>query len=230
MKDGTEALRRSWWLAMVLVPTWLCNRVGPLAIGGRDIIAVVGLLALFVFPRSDGQKIRFKLMPSDVAVVALCVVCTISKHHAGLLTPLTIIDLVREWLLPYVVGRFFLQRTNDIKKFIPFAIKIFLVVAALDVFEALAQVNVMAKITGQRFGLLETGEGYRWGLKRAHCNTMHPIYNGLVLCLLFPWSIQAFHLRKKLNKNLWIVMPLVVGGATFFTASLGVRSTQDQIM
>ena len=106
--------------------------------------------------------------------LSIMITLLIKEHMA----PLTPFEFARQYLLPYLIGRLFLQRSKDIEDVAPVLSRVLLIVTVLGVLEALIRRNLVNEVFGMRFGLLETGEGDRWGMKRAIGNVRHPISTG----------------------------------------------------
>jgi hypothetical protein len=223
-KDGAHALRAGWFVAMLLCPAWQFMQVRSIHLDHRSIAAGLGLVLLFAFPRKDGLRPlkRFVLMPTDLFIgllfLSIMITLLIKEHMA----PLTPVEFGRQFLLPYLIGRLFLQRSKDIEDVAPVLSRVLLIVTVLGVLEALTRRNLVNEVFGMRFGLLETGEGYRWGMKRAIGNVRHPIFNGLMLVMVIPWTVAVHHYWKRGPKRkLWRQLPLMGAVAVFFSVSRG---------
>jgi hypothetical protein len=95
--------------------------------------------------------------------------------------------------------------------------------AALSAFamlEAVMQTNILATLSGKKWDILDRGEGYRWGLKRAQAIANHPIYFGLLLALTLPWLLVAARaaLRREAPRW-WIAVPVMAVSAAIVTVS-----------
>ena len=159
-------------------------------------------------------------MLSDLIIFLMFVSICISQTIWGGMAPLTPFDIGAQWLAPYCLGRVFLQHTDYIDDMIPVIVWMFAIVCCLDVFEAIFQKNVVNTILGKTFGLLETGEGYRWGMKRSQGNVGHPIFNGFQLVMLFPWAAEASRRAKDMNMGFFYRnVTWFAGTAAFFSIS-----------
>ena len=223
-KDGAHAMRAGWFVAILLCPAWQQLQVRSIFLDHRSIAAGLGLVLLFAFPRKDGLSPlkRFVPMPTDffMGLLFLSILITVFlKEH---LVPLTPFEFGRQLLLPYLIGRIFLQRSKDIEEIAPVLSRVILIVTVLGILEALTRRNLVNEVFGMRFGLLETGEGYRWGMKRAIGSVRHPIFNGLMLVMVIPWTVAVHHYWKRGPKRkLWRQMPLMGALAVFFSVSRG---------
>ena len=223
-RDGSHALRSGFWVAMLLGPTWLTYGLRSIQLDLRSVAAVYGLLLLIVVPRRDGLNplMRYRPAASDLLMLFLFGSILMTQFLKETVAPLTPFNLARQWLLPYVVGRFFLLRSSDIEDLAPTVFKVIGLVAVLGVIEALFRKNLVNELLGMRFGLLEQGEGYRWGMKRAQGATRHPIYNGMMLVMLFPWAVECYrYCRRGAHRALWKLTPVLCATACFFAVSRG---------
>jgi hypothetical protein len=223
-KDGAHAMRAGWFVAMLLCPAWQQMQVRSIFLDHRSIAAGFGLVLLFAFPRKDGLSPlkRFVPMPTDffMGLLFLSIMTTVLlKEH---MAPLTPFEFARQFLLPYIIGRLFLQRSKDIEDIAPVLSRVILIVTVLGILEAFTRRNLVNEVFGMHFGLLETGEGYRWGMKRAIGCVRHPIFNGLMLVMVIPWTVAVHHYWKRGPKRkLWRQMPLMGALAVFFSVSRG---------
>lgn len=227
-KDGAHALRTGWFAAMLLCPAWQQWQIRSIELDHRSIAAGLGLLLLIVYPRKDGLKplARIKPMPTDFFVVVLFISIMMTLIIKEGLSPLTPVEFARQYLLPYIIGRIFIQRSKDIEEIAPVLCRILLIVTVLGVLEALTRKNLVNEIFRMHFGLLEMGEGYRWGMKRAIGNVRHPIFNGLMLVMVLPWTVAVHHFWKRgeqkgEKRKLWKRAPWLVGISVFFSVSRG---------
>jgi hypothetical protein len=146
----------------------------------------------------------------------------LSVSQTSGLRPLTIPEILRKGFAPYLMGRLLLSDVADIRPNTAGIAKVILGLSALAAFECFVQMNVLNTILGRRFGLLEAGEGYRWGLKRAHVTFDHPIFFGMGLVLLLPWAMQAARFaRTGAGPKWWRLLPAVLAAALVATVSRG---------
>lgn len=186
----------------------------------RVLASVVGIAILFIHPPKN--KLILKPMLSDIVIGLMFLCICISQTIWGSMAPLTPFDIGAQWLASYMLGRVFLQSEDDIDDLIPVIVWMFFIVCVLDVTEAVIQKNIVNEILGKRFGLLETGEGYRWGMKRSQGNVGHPIFNGFQLVMLFPWAAEASRRAKELKMGFFYKrVTWFAGLAAFFSISRG---------
>ena len=170
-------------------------------------------------PPKDGLG-RWTL--ADTFIVGLLLVVAVSQNQAGGLRPLTMPEIARKWLLPYLMGRWLLASAADVPAATRLIVRVLLVLSAYAVVEAGIKVNILNKALGKSYDLLEEGEGYRWGMKRAQAMFDHPIFFGMALVLLLPWALEAGRqARAKAAPRWWRLVPWAVSAALFATVSRG---------
>lgn len=208
-----------WLVALLVLPTWLVKEVGSITLDLRTIAVVMGLGGFLVFSK-DRLRYQFALM--DIAVLGLLTTLVLSAITSNNMALMTVPELARKWLLPYVVGRVFLSSPRDLSRLLPLVAVLLLLLSALAAWEAGSKINVFCTILAKSFPLLEAGEGYRWGIKRAIGPLVHPIFFGLTLVMMFPFAV--FAAQRSLCKQgpwWWCGLPFAVLGAILCTASRG---------
>ena len=194
---GGSAMRRAFFIVVLTAPTWMVYQVRSIRLDFRIVVAAAGIAALIAF--TPKKRVVLKLMLTDVWVILLVLGIMISQTLCGQMVLLTPFDIAAQWLATYVAGRFFLQHEDDIDDMIPIIVWVFFLVCCLSLFECVVQRNLVNTLLGKHFALLESGEGYRWGMKRAQGNVVHPIFNGFQLVMLFPWAVEAARRAKQLG-------------------------------
>jgi hypothetical protein len=214
-----KALLYAWPPAMLLLPVWMIMEVGSLTLDLRTVAEVTILVSFLLFPE---EAPRLKVNFCDLAVLFLLGVQVVSQFHAGSIGPLTVPEIARKWLLPYLMGRLFFRSEKDLTTVLNMLCPMLVVLTALTVFECFVKINPINKALGMSFGLLEEGEGYRWGMKRAHVTFNHPIFFGMMLVLMLPWSLEAGR-RAKTGEGprWWRHMPKLLGLSLFCCVSRG---------
>lgn len=212
-----DGLRRAWFIATLAVPGWFFVALRSITL---DAVTGVGLATLLaaLFRPFPGSRTRPVL--SDLLVVAIVLAAVASDAINRLLIPGTVLELVRTWVMPYLLGRLALTTWADTRRMLPLVVALATGLAAFGLLEAVSHVNLLAVASGKRWALLETGEGFRWGLKRAQGNTNHPIYFGLLLTLTLPWVLLAGRaaLRREAPRW-WLATPILTTAAAFVTVS-----------
>lgn len=223
-REGSDiALRKSFLLVALLAPTWLTFNVRSIRLDLRIVQAIVAVALLVISP--PRRRLVFTFCVTDAVVIGLVVVMSISQYLCGALAPLTSFDIAFTWLATYFIGRLFLQSQEDLEKLAPMAARVLMFVCTLAVLEALTKHNLLNMLMGKTFGILETGEGYRWGLKRSQGNASHPIYNGFQLILFLPIAAYLFQWGWSQTRRNWlaILSPIGLGLAVLVTVSRGAQ-------
>ena len=219
---STQGAQRTLWIcwpiALLLLPVWMGSGVGAMRLDLRTGMALGCLVAFAI----NGGAVTGRWLLSDRLMAVLIVVQVISESQVGQFGTFTIPEILRQWLLPYMLGRMFLGSTVDIARGIrPIAV-ILAIVTLFSMIEAVTKFHVINKILGRTYGLLEQGEGYRMGLKRCQAMTDHPIFLGMMLVLLHPWAIEAARrARSGDGPKWWRVMPWLMAGALVGSVSRG---------
>jgi hypothetical protein len=212
--DGTKI---AWFVATLAVPGWLIANFRSISLDAVTGVALAMLLATLNRPYS-GTRPRWVLCDLMVALVVLTAILSDALNR--ILIPGTVIELVRTWVLPYLVGRLFLRSWDEVRPVLPVLVALAAALSGFALVEAVTKTNLLAVVTGIKWQLLETGEGFRWGLKRAQGNTNHPIYFGLLMTLTLPWVLMAARAaRNGEGPRWWAAVPAVAAAAAFVTVS-----------
>ncbi len=218
------ALWGTWTVAVWFLQIYIAKPFGSMVIDLRLIAVILGILGILVHfgkPRETGSA---RLLPavSDFVLLALFAVIVVSQYTVGRLSPLGPAELARKWVFPYLAGRLFIGSNRDLKRVAPLMSGAIMVVCGMAIVEALTQINVPNKILGRRYGVLEAGEGYRWGMKRAQGSMDHPIFFGMALVMSMPWALHGMELAKKTNTRKWMKFaPWALAVGLFATVSRG---------
>lgn len=224
MREGSDvALRKSFILVALLAPTWLTYNVRSIRLDFRIVHAIVAAALVIIAP--PRRRILFRPCLIDIAVIGIVVVMCVSQYLCEALAPLTPFDIAFTWLSTYFIGRIFLQAPEDLDKLAPMAARVIAFVCVLAILEALTKHNPLNILLGKTFGILETGEGYRWGMKRAQGNASHPIYNGFQLILFLPITayLHKWGWSQPAKNWLAILSPFALGLAVLVTVSRGAQ-------
>ena len=218
-KGPKVALWNGWLIAMLMLPVWLVKGLGSITLDLRTGGAVAGLGGFLI---NDSEKLRYRFAVMDVLVGLLFLTHLVSGFMAHEMSAMTIPEIARRWLMPYIVGRVFISSTNDFKKFLPVVAVILLVLSVSNMLEAGTRINILCKALGKSFPILEAGEGYRWGIKRAQGPLEHPIFNGLMLVMAYPFAVEAGkQALARQGPRWWLALPLLTLVAVVCTASRG---------
>lgn len=216
-----DGMRIAWFLATLAVPGWFTVAFRSVALDAITGMCLATLVAMLRQPY-HGQRATWLL--SDLLLGLVVIIAILSDALNRVLIPGTVVELIRSWVFPYLIGRLFLTTWDGVDRVLPTIMTLGAALSALALFEAIFQINVLALATGKRWEILETGEGFRWGLKRAHVITNHPIYFGLLICMILPWLLLGA--RAAMNgqgPRWWVVIPYLAVAAAFATVS---RSAQ----
>ena len=214
-----RALLYAWPPAMTFLPVWMILEVGSVTLDLRTVAELSILAAFAAFP-ARAEPIRLGLC--DYLVALLIAVLVVSQFNAGSLRPLTVPEIARKWFLPYWMGRLFIRNEDDLRDAAALFAKLLVALTALTVFECFVKINPINKALGMTFQLLEEGEGYRWGMKRAHVTFNHPIFYGMALVLLIPWAVEGARQAKVGGgPRWWQRLPLLVSVCLFCCVSRG---------
>jgi hypothetical protein len=212
-----DGMKLGWFLATLAVPGWLSVSFRSITLDAITGVVLGTLIAALGRP-FEGARGRWVL--SDVLVAAVVLSCVLSDALNRILIPGTVIELVRTWVFPYLLGRMFLTSWDEMRRVLPVLIVLATGLAFFALVEAVLHINLLAVVTGKKWELLETAEGFRWGLKRAQGNTNHPIYFGLLLTLTLPWMLMAARSAMRgEGPRWWIAAPVVVAAAAIVTVS-----------
>jgi hypothetical protein len=220
-----DGMRLAWFLATLAVPAWFTVTFRSITLDAITGVTSATALALLFRP-FEGARTRWVL--SDVLVGGIVLAGIVSDALNRILIPGTIFELIRSWVLPYLVGRLFLTSWDQVRRTLPVLVVLAAALSVYAIVESLSQTNVLAVVTGKKWELLESSEGYRWGLKRAQAITNHPIYFGLLMALTLPWLLTAARQATRGDgPRWWVAIPALATVGAFVTVS---RSAQVAIV
>jgi hypothetical protein len=221
-KDG---LRLAWFLATLAVPGWFAVTFRSIGLDAVTGVATATLGALMVRPFT-GARTTWVL--GDLLLGSIILACILSDALNRILIPGTVLELVRTWVFPYLLGRLFLTTWDDMGRTLPTVVVLAAALSVFGIVEALTRTNLLARATGMSWELLDKSEGFRWGLKRAQGTTNHPIYFGLLLALTLPWVLMAARAAmRNAAPRWWRVVPALIAAAAVVTVS---RSAQLAVL
>ena len=158
LRDGTSrAVAVGWLPAAWLLPVWMTAGVGSLVL---DLRTAAGFAVVLV-ALAKGPRLRPTL--PDFLILAVILTQVVSQYHAGSLRPLTIPEVARKWFLPYFAGRMLIGSVADIRTVTPLFARVIIGLTLLALVECFSKINPINTLLGKTYGLLEQGEGYRWG-------------------------------------------------------------------
>ena len=215
-----DGLRLAWFLATLAVPGWFAITFRSIGLDAVTGVTVATLLALLGRPYAGGRP---TWVLTDFLLASVVLSCIVSDALNRILIPGTVVELVRTWAFPYLLGRLFLTAWSDMGRTLPTVVVLAGALSVFGLVEALTKTNVLARASGMSWPLLEQSEGFRWGLKRAQGTTNHPIYFGLLLALTLPWALMAARTAGNHPRRWWRAVPALMAAAAVVTVS---RSAQ----
>ena len=221
--SSRATLWATWTTAVWFMQVWIAKPIGSMVIDLRLVAVLLGILGMLLTSAKHREDSAVRLRPSlaDLVLVLLFLCICVSQYSVDRLRPLGPAELARKWVLPYIAGRLFIGSRNDLKRVAPLVSGAIALVCALALFEATLKINLPNKLLGRRYSVLEAGEGYRWGMKRAQGPMDHPIFFGMALVMSMPWALHGRELAKTLGRRwlAWVPWSLAVG--LFATVSRG---------
>jgi len=212
-----DSIRVAWFAATLAVPAWFHLSFRSVDLGAITGVGLATVLATLFRP-FEGTRSRWVIL--DLLLLFIVLSATISEVVNRTLIPGTIFELLRSWIFPYLLGRLCMEAWPEMKRSLPVIVVLATILAVFAIVESLIQVNLLAVVSGKKWDLLDKGEGFRWGLKRAQGTANHPIYLGLLLALTLPWLLVAGRAAGRgETPNWWRFAPLLVILAAFLTVS-----------
>jgi hypothetical protein len=212
-----DGMRIAWFTATLAIPWWFTVTFRSIGLEAVTGVALGTLIATLVRPFT-GARTRWML--SDLLLGSLVLSGVISDALNRTLIPGTVLELVRTWVFPYLLGRLCFDSWEELSRTLPLIVILGTALSLFALLEAVSHINLLATLSGKKWELLEKAEGFRWGLKRAQGNTGHPIYLGLLLSLTLPWLLQAARsARAGTGPRWWIATPYCLAAAAFVTVS-----------
>ncbi|MEZ6143222.1 MAG: hypothetical protein R3B84_21870 [Zavarzinella sp.] len=216
-KGFHRGLRISLMFAFLLVPWWLQVQVRSIEMNAATTVGLT-VLAIALFRPFQGLTTRWIF--ADLIVGLLVATTVISDLNNKILIPTRSLEVALTWLLPYVMGRLFIQKPEDLLSVLPYLCIFVLLIGGYALVEAFGKKNVLADLLGMKWERASDAELYRWGLLRARGHTTHPIYFGLLMVLVLPWLLLASRQTMRgYGQDWWIATIPLAALATFVTVS-----------
>lgn len=213
---GPMTAARLGMTMILVVPTWLTQSLGGYTLDLR----VVTMLILMVWLVGSGRLIRH-LTAIDGLFVALVGISLWSLHLADALSPSLIASLLLGTLLPYAFGRLLIRRPEDLAPLVPYVCVACVSLSFYSVFESLTHINPLNELFN-RIGSFSAEEGQRMGLRRAEGMVGHPIFFGMLLAMLFPFSLEAARRAKAGSlASYYLLVPFINVAGVVCTVSRG---------
>jgi len=207
-------------VVFLILPMWLTYPFGGIDITFR--LMFFGIAFFFYLLSNPSSILPGGLSYLDIFMVIMTLNFGLAEYIGGYFGPLTLPEFMNLWLFPYLLGRMFLSRWQSI----PYACNrwaiVLAVVCLLALGESVFKINPLQIMFNKTFGLLEQGEGYRWGIRRAMVALDHPIFLGMALVCCLPWSLLA--MRQAIIGNMskfWLMLPVAQMASIAATASRG---------
>lgn len=216
-----------------LIPTWLLLYWGGIKLELRAgiIIVLLGCLVLH-----SGYRLNYRWVLLDGLVGCFAVSQLVSIWLNGFMQAGRVVDAVSAWLIPYAAGRLVSRSDGGTLHLARVAALVCIPLAITAVVESTAAVNLYEAVLGD-IGSVAKGKineedlsrkvknekiFHRWGMKRAYGQTLQPIFFGMTLLLLFPWTVLAAWLAKQQRSPAWWrFSPYITFGAALCSASRG---------
>lgn len=195
---------RVGFLCTLFVPTWMMRGIGSMTLDLR-LMAVIILVPVAIF---GGRWIR-QLGWLDGFVLLLTGIGIASLIRSETSSPTEIAVIVCVWIVPYFFGRLLIGSLADLHDLVPWACVACMGLSAWSVFEATTKINPI-NVLAQRSGSFNSEMNNRMNLRRAEGPQNHPIYFGMTMAMLFPWTLEGARLaRSRRLPMLFSVAPLI---------------------
>ncbi|WP_437203116.1 O-antigen ligase family protein [Planctomicrobium sp. SH664] len=195
-----------------LVPAWVEFSLFGLPLNLRTSIALAGLGLFCVHPAG---KLFEKLTLLDLCIGLLVITHWISDVNKGGQPFWTFLRAYGEWAVPYVAGRYAVRSPRDVQFLAAFVVGVTAVLSLWNIVEAVSGTNYFEVVWGNRpTDPFNPRNSVRWGWKRAFGSTHHAIFNGTLILLCLPWTVQLFsQVRAIWQKGLVLLtLPLTLAG------------------
>lgn len=208
-------------------PAWvmlrLLNVPADTVVGsGVDIKVAVGTATLLLYCVMPGRNFPVRLIACDYAMLALAIIHLVSDTYNYGFRLVDFGRMYAEWYIPYVAGRVAFQKYEDAQVIVRVVAVVAVLLSVVAMCEAFARVNLMELWAGQRPLEGAYRELERWGMKRAYGPYFHPLYFGVIQCLLFGSTLfVAISALRKQAHAIWIFCPLFSVAGIVCTGSRG---------
>ncbi len=176
-----------WPIAFLLAPGWHFSYVGSLRFTYIATTAIIGVAALGMFSSNHSlpaaPRKRFAL--TDLVVALIPVTSVISIMNNTNFNPLSIPSTILP-TLPYILGRFYLRRAEDLESALKPMVVACAILAPLVAIESLAGVNPFRAVLDRTL-YVSVRQGY--GRAIGACTTSHTL--GLIMVMTIPWMLEA---------------------------------------
>lgn len=209
---GPMHAMRVGFLCMLFVPTWMVRGIGSMTLDLR-LMAVMILVPVAIF---GGRWIR-QLGWLDGFVLSLAGIGVASLIRSETSSPTEIAVIISVWIVPYFFGRLLVGSLADLQALVPWVCAACIGLSAWSVFESTTKINPL-NVLAQRSGSFNSENNNRMNLRRAEGPQNHPIYLGMTMALLFPWTLEGARLARSRRLSMFFA-------AAPFICVLGVLGT-----
>ncbi len=199
-------------------PTWLQVPIFGAQMPIRTVVALAGLLA---FTLRDPRQLISPLTLLDVLIASMVGVHFASDVFHGWDAVSAGFMSYGEWAVPYVAGRYALRSAGFLESLAMCVCGVLVILGIGGILETLSGINPWEAIFGERPVDGFNREASRFGFKRAFGPTMHPIYFGLLILVLTPWSIALLPWARTRLQQTFAVASTVASLGMFATLSRG---------
>ena len=206
-------------ICSLTIATWNTISVGGVEFDVRVAVAAIALLCVTLF---HPRWLFNRLTIADTVVAMICFWQTFSEWNATgqIIEPFAL--SYGYWALPYLVGRCSAQSVSDLR-FLGYVISgVCLLFAVASLVETLTKVDMFEVVFGAKPSLeYRLRKAIRWGFIRCEGPHRHPIFFGIMLLLMFPWSVWLISNSQGKGRGLAAAGILSTVAATMSTISRG---------
>jgi hypothetical protein len=199
---GSRQAAAVGWAAILVLPTWMNRAMPGVHLNFQLGVGLTMVACLLAQPGK--RRLRWNMIDTLVVLYIGTVFTSLSIHEGEHISNL--ITIASDWILPYIVARLAYQSAEDNDRFVSAGALAVMVLAAWATIEAITRLNPVGALAGRSTWYVENS--IRFGLKRAEGPTTHPIYFGMLLVMLLPWSLDAARrARHGLGPSWWRYVP-----------------------
>ncbi|MDB5348590.1 MAG: O-antigen ligase protein [Schlesneria sp.] len=200
LRSGPRAALGAGVLLSFLFPSWIVNNIYGTPIDLRVATALILLIWRLFDPR---EQICWWFNAGDWAIFVMFFVSVASDTCQDGFSISHFVLAFGTWSLPYIAGRLTIETVQDWRWMTGLFVVVALIFAVSSVAEATTHVNPTKKVFGNRPKDRAPQMMIRNGLKRAEGPTRHPIWFGMLQCLLLPWTLVAAARGLRGDGPLW---------------------------
>jgi hypothetical protein len=203
-RGGLAAVWTFWPFCLLILPNSRPSmRIGSL---GLTFDRLIGLACVYILITAAGRVRTNRLRFLDYVVIVLIFADIMSEIINQGFLPFSLLQKPLPYV-PYLVGRFYLRDSSDLKPAVGGMAFMLTVLGILAIVESVTRLKFIGYLA---FGRLTGGE-IRYGMMRARVGASHPISLGTTILLVMPWALEAGRMaRLRLEPWWWRFAP--VGG------------------